>query len=428
MARALKLDLITIGDELLLGLRDNTHIATIGSQLGRSGLFIRRSVTCTDEQEVIQENLRHALDTGAQIIILTGGLGPTQDDRTRDALARVLKVDLEFDPAVEADIRARFDKMGAVFTENNLRQCYRPVGAEPLSNPFGTAPGIFARHGETLIFAIPGPTPEMVPMLADQVVPRICDRGYCNWGEAYIQIRTCGVGESMLENRLQPIFDAHPGLDVAFCAHGGMVDIRLSSEVEDLTHQRVKEIADLCRQELGPDFCCYGHDTLAKVVFDFLRAGELTLSVAESCTGGLLANAFTDIPGASKVFHGGVVCYNNDAKQDMLGVPEAMLVQHGAVSAEVAVAMADGAAERFGTDYALSVTGYAGPTGGTPQNPVGTIYIGYHSPVGSWCIKMLRPGDRMQIKQRAVTRALDVARRKLLKYKVEDACATMATR
>ncbi|MGF1451834.1 MAG: CinA family nicotinamide mononucleotide deamidase-related protein [Opitutales bacterium] len=425
MAKAVTLDLITVGDELLLGLRDNTHIATIGAQLGRSGLFIRRSVTCTDEQAAIQENIRHALDTGAHIVLLTGGLGPTQDDRTREALAAELGLEMEFVPEIEAGIRERFAKMNAQFTENNLRQCYRPAGAEVLPNPFGTAPGILIRHNGVLIFAIPGPTPEMQPMLVEQVVPRICDQGFCNWGEAFLQIRTCGVGESMLENRLQPIFDRNPSVDVAFCAHQGMVDIRLSTEQADFTQNQLRAVADECRVELGPDFCCFGHDTLAKVVFDFLRAGELTLSVAESATGGLLANAFTDIPGASKVFHGGVVCYNNDAKQDMLGVPEDMLVQHGAVSAEVAVAMADGAAEKFGTEYALSITGYAGPSGGTPQNPVGTIYIGYHSPIGSWCVKMVRPGERTQVKHRAVTRALDVARRKLLKYSVADACATM---
>ncbi len=421
------LDLITVGDELLLGLRENSHLATIGAQLGRSGLRVRRNLTCTDEQSAIEESLRFSLSTGAGIIILTGGLGPTVDDRTRDALAAVLSAPLEFVPSVETAIRKRFQVMGAQFTDNNLRQCYRPAGAEILDNPFGTAPGLLARLQGTLIFAIPGPTPEMRPMLVDQVIPKICDHGFCRLGEAFLQIRTCGVGESLLESRLDPVLSRFPGVDVAFCAHSGMVDVRLSPRCPDVTQDHLREAADACRLVLGEDFCCFGHDSLAKVVFDFLRAGELTLSVAESCTGGLLANAFTDIPGASKVFHGGVVCYNNEAKEDMLGVPEAMLAQHGAVSAEVAVAMADGAAERFGTEYALSVTGYAGPTGGTPQNPVGTIYIGYHSPIGSWCVKMLRPGERTQVKQRAVTFALDTARRKLLKYSLEDACATMQT-
>jgi len=177
------------------------------------------------------------------------------------------------------------------------------------------------------------------------------------------------------------------------------------------------------RAVLNEDFVCFGHATLAEVVLDELRARDATLALAESCTGGLLANAFTDIPGASKSFLGGVVSYTNDAKVQLLDVPESLLDQHGAVSAEAAVAMVAGAVERFGADYALSVTGFAGPDGGTVEAPVGTVYFGYSSPVGVWSHKMIFAGDRLTVKSRAVHAALDWMRRKLLKYMVEDLLA-----
>ncbi len=415
-----KVDLITLGDELLLGIRENGHLRYLGEVFGRHGLCLRRNVTCRDTAEDIQDTFEAAWAT-ADILITTGGLGPTSDDNTREVIAQCLGLELVFDPQVEADIQSRFEKLGRTMSENNLKQCYLPKGAERIPNPYGTAPGIYLKHQGKHLFMLPGPRSELQPMVHEQVMPRLCSQGFCNDCLAYLQIRTIGVGESALETRLQPIFDKHPGLQVAYCAHQGMVDVRLSGLCPD----EIRNIGDTCREELGPDFACFGDDPLAKIIFDHLRADERTLAVAESCTGGLLANAFTDIPGASKVFNGGVVCYNNEAKMEMLGVPEDILCQHGAVSAETAVAMATGAAERFNSDYALSVTGFAGPCGGTPENPVGTIYIGYHAPCGTWCVRMKYPGERVAVKMRAVNRALDVMRRKLAKYKVEDALANM---
>jgi len=214
-------------------------------------------------------------------------------------------------------------------------------------------------------------------------------------------------------------------LGVAFCAYEGIVDVRLSPGASNVQAHQIQEIGDECAGILEGDFICFGHDSLAKIVFDHLRADEKKLAVAESCTGGLLSNAFTDLPGASKVFAGGVVCYNNDAKMELLDVPEGILLQHGAVSHETAAAMATGAMEKFSADYALSVTGFAGPGGGDTLNPVGSIYIGYSSPLGVWSIRMLYPGDRVAVKIRAVNRALDVIRRKLKEFKVEDAIQSM---
>ncbi|WP_309384902.1 CinA family nicotinamide mononucleotide deamidase-related protein [Cerasicoccus frondis] len=420
MSTTTNVDLITLGDELLLGIRENGHLLYIGGELARHGLALRRNVSCRDTREEIIDAFSASWET-ADILITTGGLGPTSDDNTREVIAEFLGLELDFQPDIEAHIQARFDRIGRVMCENNLKQCYLPRGAEIIPNPHGTAPGIYLQHQGKRLFMLPGPASELRPMFHEQVLPRICDDGFCSLEDAYLQIRTMGVGESALEIKLQPILERRPEIHIAYCAHQGMVDVRLSQEGPDSDFALLRAVGDECREALGHDFVCFGHCPLAKSIFNFLRAHERTLAVAESCTGGLLANAFTDIPGASKVFAGGIVCYSNESKMELLGVPECIILQHGAVSAECAVAMADGAAERLGTDYALSVTGFAGPCGGTPENPVGTVYIGYHSPVGTWCIRMVHPGERGAVKVRAVNRALDIMRRKLHKYNLSEA-------
>jgi nicotinamide-nucleotide amidase len=203
-----------------------------------------------------------------------------------------------------------------------------------------------------------------------------------------------------------------------------MVDLRLSSlDGEILSEEDLHSIADACREALGEDFVCLGDRTLAEVIFRELRSLDKTLAVAESCTGGLLSSQFTEVAGISKVFHGGAVCYHNDAKVQMVDVPESMLEQHGAVSEEIAIAMATGATEKFGADYGLSVTGFAGPAGGTQVLPVGSIFLGYSSPLGVWAKKIQLRGDRASNRRRAATAALDWMRRKLRKYKLEEVFA-----
>ncbi|MGE9293470.1 MAG: competence/damage-inducible protein A [Puniceicoccales bacterium] len=421
-----RVELLNLGDELLLGIRENSHLAHIGRELARHGLFLQRNVCFNDAPDEIRRFFTESWNQ-SDIILTTGGLGPTSDDNTREVIADVLGLELIYAEEIEQAIRKRFERMGRTVSPNNLKQCYLPKGAEILPNPNGTAPGIWLKKDGKCLAMLPGPANEMIPMLADQVLPRLCAEGMCKLDEAYVQLRTMGIGESALDHLLTPIFDKHEGLGVAYCAHQGMVDVRLSRGRGDFSRCAVQNIAKECREALGEDFVCYGEDSIAKVIFDHLRADEKTLAVAESCTGGLLSNAFTDIPGASKVFAGGIVCYNNDAKMELLGVPECIISQHGAVSAETAVAMATGAAERLSTEYALSVTGFAGPNGGTQENPVGTIYIGYHAPAGTWCVRMVYPGERSTVKVRAVMRALDVMRRKLNKYKVEDALQAMAS-
>ncbi|MBA3848461.1 MAG: damage-inducible protein CinA [Opitutus sp.] len=407
-------ELITLGDELLLGLTANSHLAWIGAQLGRRGVLLGRNVTITDEAPAIAAQFRESW-ARADVVITTGGLGPTCDDRTREVVAEILGQELVFDPEIMRAIEERFAKFNRPCTPNNRRQAFKFSRGEVLPNPNGTAPGLWAEQDGKVLVMLPGPPNELQPMFTDQVLPRLAQLGLVSDQEGYLQLRTAGVGESMLETRFQPVFARYPGLGVAYCAHQWQVDCRISSP--DGRHPRatLQQIAAECAALLGDDFVCFGQDNLAKVAADLLRNSGRTLAVAESCTGGLLANSFTDICGASKFFMGGIVSYSNDSKTLLLDCPECLLSQHGAVSAECAVAMASGVAERLSADYGLAITGYAGPAAGhcCDDSAVGTIYIGLHSPLGDWSKKLVCPGARHPVKLRAVTAAIDWLRREV---------------
>ena len=414
----LRYELLTLGDELLLGLTANAHLTFIGAQLGRRGALLQRNVTITDEADAIAAQFRESW-ARSDVVITTGGLGPTCDDRTRDAVAEVLGLRLVFDESIKRAIEERFARFGRKMTDNNLKQAYVFDRGEVLPNANGTAPGLWAERDGKVLVMLPGPPNELQPMWIDQVVPRLAARGLLLEREAYVQLRTAGVGESALETKLQPIFDrAGPALSVAFCAHQGAVDCRVSSPSGGLAASDLERVAAECVAQLGDDFVCYGHDSLARICAELLRAQEKKLAVVETATGGMLAQAFTEVCGACKFFAGGVVCCTNDAKMQLLDVPECLLLQHGAVSDEAAVAMATGAAERLGADYALAVTGFAGAAeaGAAPgANPVGTMFIALFSPAGVWSKKLSYPGPRSAVKFRAVNAALDWLRRELLR-------------
>ncbi|MGC6425052.1 MAG: competence/damage-inducible protein A [Lentimonas sp.] len=419
MSQPAKVEVINFGDELLVGIRDNAHLTYIGEQLARFGLPIHRARIITDEPDEIKKAFSDAWEH-SDIVITTGGLGPTADDLTRESIAAALGAELVYDETIEAAIQARFKVMGRTMADHHVKQCYRFKDGVVLVNERGTAPGLAYERGGKRLIMLPGPTHELQPMFEKTVLPMLQNIGILAQEEAYLQLRTCGSGESSIEQMMQPLIEAHPALSVAYCVHYGIVDVRLSSRDGSISAQKLQEMGQEARQLLGDDFVCFGHCSLAKVVFHELRALDRTLAVAESCTGGSLADTFTNIAGASKVFVGGVVCYTNDVKMDVVGVPECLLDQHGAVSSECAVALASGIAEKFSTDYGLSVTGFAGPGGGDEANPVGTIHLGYHSPVGAWCKTVRYTGGRLDVKARAVHAALDWMRRKLKKYKMEE--------
>jgi nicotinamide-nucleotide amidase len=406
-------ELLTLGDELLLGLTANSHLMFIGQQLGRRGVTLTRNITITDDADAIARQFRESWER-SNVIITTGGLGPTCDDRTREVLAAVLGQKLVFDPEIEKAIAERFAAFGRKMTANNLKQAYRFERGEVITNPNGTAPGLWVEQEGRVLCMLPGPPNEMQPMFVNEVLPRLAERGLLLDREAFVQMRTAGIGESALETKLQAIFDRYgDALNVAFCAHEGMVDCRVSSVNAALSAAQLEVAARECGRLLGEDLVSYGHDALAKTVSDLLRTQEKRLAVAETGTGGLLANAFSEICGACKFFAGGVVCCSNDARMQLLEVPECLLLQHGAVSAECAVAMATGAAETLGADYGLAVTGFAGEPKNSRGNAVGTIFIALHAPHGVWSKKLSYPGPRATVKVRAVNAALDWLRREL---------------
>ena len=423
MSSSLRVETITLGDELLLGVRENAHLTYLGNQLAHHGIEPAANLVIRDNPEDIRLFFSEAWNR-SDLVITTGGLGPTTDDMTRENIAQALGEQLVFDPSVEIALRERFSQLGRPMPEINLRQCYRPGNAEIINNPYGTAPGLWLKKDNKILIMLPGPAREMHPMFQEQIIPRLQKEGCFPEIDCYLQIRTAGMGESSVAEKVEHLFKGKEALLIGYCAHAGMVDIRLSSLDSDIINdQDLHDLADACRDALGEDFVCTGERTLAEVIFRELRNLDKTLAVAESCTGGLLSSSFTEIPGISKVFHGGAVCYHNDAKVQMLDVPESMIEQHGAVSEEVAIAMATGACEKYGADYGLSVTGFAGPTGGTQVLPVGSIFIGYSSPVGVWAKKIQLRGDRASNRRRAATAALDWMRRKLRKYKLEEVFA-----
>ena len=423
MSSSLRVETITLGDELLLGVRENAHLTYLGNQLAHHGIEPAANLVIRDNPEDIRLFFSEAWNR-SDLVITTGGLGPTTDDMTRENIAQALGEQLVFDPNIEIALRERFSQLGRPMPEINLRQCYRPGNAEIINNPYGTAPGLWLKKDNKILIMLPGPAREMHPMFQEQIIPRLQKEGCFPEIDCYLQIRTAGIGESSVAEKVEHLFKGKEALLIGYCAHAGMVDIRLSSLDSDIINdQDLHDLADACRDSLGEDFVCTGERTLAEVIFRELRNLDKTLAVAESCTGGLLSSSFTEIPGISKVFHGGAVCYHNDAKVQMLDVPESMIEQHGAVSEEVAIAMATGACEKYGADYGLSVTGFAGPTGGTQVLPVGSIFLGYSSPVGVWAKKIQLRGDRASNRRRAATAALDWMRRKLRKYKLEEVFA-----
>ncbi|MFL3656470.1 MAG: competence/damage-inducible protein A [Opitutales bacterium] len=408
-----KFMLITLGEELLLGLTRNGHLTYIGDQLRQRGVTLHSNYTISDEGDDILDQFRFCWDR-ADIVITTGGLGPTVDDRTKEAVAEALGETLVFDKRVLETIEERFARFGKAMSANNRKQAFRPENAEVIPNDRGTAPGLWLNKGGKVLIMLPGPPNELEPMFENQVLPKLEALKYIEDQENYLQLRTIGVGESQLETDFQPLFDNYENLQIAYCAHQGQVDFRISYPGTENRMDQLLEIAEICKKQLGDQFLCLGHHSVSEVISNMLKARGKTLALAESCTGGLISNTFTDISGSSEFFLGGVVSYSIDSKQDLLDVPEGMIQQYTEVSQEVAVAMASGAAEKFESDYALSITGYAGPSGGTAENPVGTVYIGLHSPRDIWAKRFQWKASRASIKIRALNAALDLLRNELI--------------
>lgn len=414
-----KIEVISLGSELLLGLRANRHLVYLGEQLSRRGVIVRRNVVIADEETSISEEF---LDSWrkSDVVITTGGLGPTSDDITPECVAKALGIKRIHDPEIEKGLERFYEEQGRDLPERAQKIALRMEGAEVLPNEVGLSPGVWLEHDGKVLIMLPGPVVELRTMFEQEVLPRLEKKGILSAGESYIQLRTAGLGETAIGERLDAVFESVPQLEVAYCAHTGLVDMRLGYSDGHLTRKQLEGIAHQCAKQLGEHFICFGHDSLEEIVLKILRQRDRTLAVAESCTGGMLANRFTDIAGASKVFVGGAVCYSNDAKIELLGIPECLLTQHGAVSSEAAAAMANNVCERLVADYGLSITGFAGPSGGTEVDPVGTVYIGLNTPEGVWSKKCHFPGNRQSVRVRAANAALDWLRRELVKKELRQ--------
>ncbi len=405
--------LITLGEELLLGLTRNGHLTYIGNQLRQRGITLHSNYTISDDNQDIDQQFAFCWER-SDVLITTGGLGPTVDDRTKEAIADALGESLVFDESILESMEERFRQIGKPMSDNNRKQAYRPQSAIALENPNGTAPGLWLEKSGKILIMLPGPPNELQPMFENQVVPRLEKLGLIDQGESYLQIRSIGIGESALETELQPLFDQHEQLAVAYCAHQGQVDCRISFPDSTGREKELHQIGEECRRLLGADFLGYGHDSLPEIVLNSLKYHNVSLALAESFTGGQIANAITDIPGASSVFNGSIVCYSDEVKINVLGVPEEIIRKNTAVSEPVAEAMALGAAKRLNSDYAISATGYAGPNRGTEETPLGTVFVGLHSAGGTEVHRYRWKIGRLGIKRRALYTALDLLRRKLV--------------
>ena len=405
-------EIIAVGSELLTPERVDTNSLWLTAQLNELGFEVTAKSIIGDQRERLTQAFRQAL-ASADVVISTGGLGPTEDDVTRDCAAEALGVPLEAWDSLWEDLKAKFARMGRPIPENNRRQSFVLQGGESLANPNGTAPGQwFFRDGRVFVL-LPGPPRELKPMFSNHVAERLRPLAGAN---VLVRrtLKVYGLGESAMDEMLAPLYPRHPEVMVTtlFTPLDLEVHLLASGATVELGLEKVAPLELAVRDVLGLYF--YGETSLAEVVGQQLLAAGKTLVTAESLTGGLVAQRVTEVAGSSRYFLGSFVTYSDEMKHQMVGVPEGMLAQFSAVSAPVAEAMAAGARARSGADYALSLTGYAGPDGGTEEDPVGTAYLGLAGPTGVESKRVRFPGDRELVRSRCAQAALDWLRRALL--------------
>ena len=408
----MRLEVVNTGTELLLGKVVNTHAAYFGQELFKLGLRVQRQTTIPDGDE-IRTVLTEAFPR-CDVILITGGLGPTSDDITREVVAEMLGRALHLDEGILATIHEMFRvrKLGQNLL--NDRQAMVPEGAVVLENPNGTAPGLHLPADEKSdsphLFLLPGPPRELKPMFANLVFPALAKL----LGEdaplpAWRNFRIYGVGESGLATVLDPLLGGRSDLELGYCARLGEVDLRLIG-----AEAAVEEASVIVRREFSKDIVVESEAAIEEVVVGLLAERGETVATAESCTGGLIASTITDVPGSSAVFHRGYVTYANEVKSALLGVPSDLIEVHGAVSDEVVRAMALGCLAASGADHALAVSGIAGPTGGSTDKPVGTVHVAIASREGGiFSKRYFYPVDRISFKQRVARLVLDLLRRRL---------------
>lgn len=408
-------EIIAIGSELLTPDKTDTNSLWLTGRLNEIGIEVKLKTVVGDDEARLEETIRDALKR-SDVVIMTGGLGPTEDDITRKVSARAIGRELIFRAEMVDDLRERFRRWGREMPEINKRQAYVIEGAEVLPNPNGSAAGMLLNIEERFLVILPGPPRENQPMFDDFVLPKLKAKA----GEIAVRrriLRVAGMGESAVDEKIAPIYKQYSNPQTTILFNRSEIEIHLTAqgknerEAEDL----IDEVAAKIVETLGVAVFAENGEKMEEIIGKILSEKGKTLSLAESCTGGLIAQRLTEISGSSKYFIEGVVTYANEAKIRTLNVPPDLIEKNGAVSAEVAEAMARGMRERAQTDYAVSVTGIAGPTGGTEEKPVGLVFIGYADASEVKSFKIILPGDRELIRWRASQAALEYLRRKIVK-------------
>ncbi len=410
----MKAEIITIGGELLDGSQVDLNAVYLGSRLTSLGAEVVRISSVPDAVDDIEEATSRALDR-ADLVITTGGLGVTADDRTKHAVARLLGRKLVLDEGVLEKVRARFEARNVPMPEINIAMAMLPEGARSIENQRGTAPGLLFEKGEALLFVLPGVPVELRSMFENFVSPFLEGKGLRRLAEERL-IRTTGLAESEIAERVEQLARRLARTDVVYLPSATGVDLkvigrgRTSVEAGKTAEKSQEKIA----AKLGPYVYARGDESLEKVVGYLLSMGGSTLSVAESCTGGRVGWRLTRVPGSSDYFKGGVIAYSDDLKRRLLGVKAAVLNKHGAVSEETALMMARGVREKCATDYGLAITGVAGPGGGTKKKPVGTVFVAVAGGAGERVRELRLGGGRGGIRRAACQAALELLRRFLL--------------
>jgi nicotinamide-nucleotide amidase len=407
-------EIVAVGTELLSSDRIDTNSLAIAEQLNLLGVEVVAKHVIGDDRERLSDLLRRAVER-SNIVVVSGGLGPTEDDVTREAAAAALGRKLVLSLAEESVLIAKFRQLNRTMAKNNLRQAYLIEGAEPLPNPNGTAPGQFLSTPRGAIALLPGPPRELKPMLVNELVPRLRPV----LPPQVIRVRTfriTGIGESDLDTLIAPVYSKYSNpVTTILSAPGDLtVILRATGQTESEADALLRELGNSIAQLVGDKIYTENPaEGLEVVVGCLLRRRHATVSTAESCTGGLLAGRLTDQAGSSDFFAGGFVAYTEAQKRDALGVSKELLQNHGAVSEPVAAAMAEGARKRTGSTYALSTTGYAGPSGGTDFDPVGTVYLGIATPQNTRVVRMRYGPDRFRVRTLATQAALNLLRTNL---------------
>jgi nicotinamide-nucleotide amidase len=405
-------EILSVGTELLLGQIVDTNAAYLARILSALGIDLYHKTTVGDNAGRVEEALRLAVSR-ADLILTSGGLGPTQDDLTKESIAAVFDEELVMDEPSLVTLEGFFARRGVPMPERNRKQALIYRSGRPIPNPNGTAPGALLEKNGKIVISLPGPPRELVPMVENSVIPYLSER--LGAGRVVLHsriLRFIGIGESALEERVEDLL-AGTNPTVAPLAHVGEVHLRLTARAANLEAAQalIAPVEREIRERLGDRVYGVDDESLEEAVVHALAKRGLTVAVAESCTGGLLGARLTNVPGASAVLRGGVISYSNEAKRDLLGVPSELLSRWGAVSGPVAEAMAEGARRVLAADLGISITGIAGPEGGTPEKPVGLVYVGFADARGARSSRHDFIGQRADIRARAVTTALDRLRR-----------------